>query len=146
MTRRSVHSLNLPKQVCDAFKDSTHYIMLSLMEQASLLLICFSIDRSQLQNRSLMTQDHSLFVIQDESCVLGSLIQRSSHETTITAHICEMHTLCGLSPRRVRDGWMVCILNGLSDGIYILYAVSNPSVKNDVFHFLMLPISFTITI
>jgi hypothetical protein len=80
------------------------------------------------------------------ACILVSLIRHSGHETTITAHIYEMHTLCGFSPYLVRDGWMVCILNGLSDGIYILYDVNYLSVKNEVFYFLMLSISFTITI
>jgi hypothetical protein len=108
MTRRSVHSLNLLKQVCDAFKESTHY----------------------------MTR----------ACILVSLKRHSGRETTITTHIYEMHTLYGFSPYAVRDGWMVCILNGLSDGIYILYGVNYLSVKDQVFYFLMLSISFTITI
>jgi hypothetical protein len=108
MTRRGVHSLKLLKQVCDAFKESTHY----------------------------MTR----------ACILVSLKRHSGCETTITAHIYEMHTLCGFSPYMARDGWMVCILKRLSDGIYILYGVDYLSVKNYVFYFLMLSISFTITI
>ena len=121
MAQRSVYSLNILKQGCDAFKEGTHYIMLSFR-----ISTC------------------SLF--RTRACILVSLIHHSGREAPITTHIYEMHTPCGFSPYAVRDGCMVCILNRLSDGIYILYVVDYLSVKNYVFYFLMLSISFTITI